>query len=402
MKFPRLKKRIVIPALLALAAVILVLKPAPAVRVPAVVIKPQDALETLLATGRIVGEKTIPLSFPLPGRLAGVLVDNGDRVKVGQLLIQLENARETNALAQARTALDVAKLTLERTRTIDLVDARERVRQAEATAAYAEANFRRQSGLIAQNAVTAFQFEQAKKDRDLAASALEAARNQLRSVAESQTPLAALRVDQAAADLRRAETDFAETFLRAPFDGRVVERFADKGEFVQAGQRAVTFIPDTPRTYAEIQADEVNAGKFAVGQRAVLSSPAFPGKTYPASVERIGAIVDVQRGTFAVRLVTDKLEPELLPESSISGQIVIGEVKGVLLLEQRFLVRESGRATVFIAAGGKARPVEVTAADLGNGYFGIASGVSAGTAILLPQGLKEGTRVKIVPVSTDR
>jgi HlyD family secretion protein len=402
MKLSRLLKKIVVPAVLVFAAVILFLRPAPAIRVPAVVMKPQDASETVLATGRIVGEKTIPLAFPRPGRLARVLVENGDRVKIGQLLMQLENARESIALAQARTALSVAKINLERARTIDLVDARERLRQAEATATYAEANFKRQSELAARNTVTAFQLEQAKKDRDLAVSVLEAARNQLEAVQESQTPLAALRVDQAAADIRRAETDIAETFLRAPSEGRIVEHLVDKGEFVQAGQKAVTFIPDSTRTYAEIQADEVNAGKLAVGQRAVLSSPAFPGKTYPASIERVGAIVDIQRGTFTVRLVTDKLEPELLPESSISVQIVIGEVKGVLLLEQRFLVRETGRAYVFIAENGKARRAEVTVEDLGNGYFGIVSGVPAGASILLPLGLKEGTKVKISSVSADR
>jgi multidrug efflux pump subunit AcrA (membrane-fusion protein) len=395
MKIPRIRKQILVPGLVVLAAAIFFLRPPRAVQVAGVELKPQDALETVLATGRVVGEKTIPLAFPRPGRLARVLVENGDWVKDGQLLMQLENDRELNARAQAKTGLDVAKLGLERAATIDLVDAREKVKQAEATAAYAEANFKRQSELLAQNTVTAFQSEQAKKERDLAVSGLEAARNQLKAAEESQKPLAALRVEQAAADLRRAETDYGETFLRAPFDGQIVEHLADKGEFVQAGQKVVTFIPDTPRTYAEIQADETNAGKFVLGQKAVISSPAFPGKTYPASVERIGSIVDAQRGTFTVRLVTDKLEPELLPESSASVQIVIGEAKAVLLLEQRFLVREAGAATVFIADGSRAKRVPVSVTDLGNGLFGIASGLSSGSIVLLPQGLRDGARVKI-------
>lgn len=400
MKIPsRLNKKIVIPALLVLAAAVLLLRPARAVRVAGVELSLQDATETVLATGRVVGEKTIPLAFPRPGRLAGVLAEDGDRVKDGQLLMQLENAREQNALAQARTSLEVAKLSLERAATTDLVDSRERVKQAEATAAYAEASFKRQSELAAQNTITAFQFEQVKRDRDLAVSSLEAARNQLRAAEDSQKPLAALRVEQSAADVRQAETAFAETFLRAPFDGRIVEHLADKGEFVQAGQKVVTFIPDTPRTYAEIQADEASAGRFALGQKASLSSPAFPGKSYPAAVERIGSIVDAQRGTFTVRLVTDKLEPELLPESSVSVQVVVGEAKAVLLLEQRFLVRETGKAFVFAADGNKARRVPVTAADLGNSFFGISSGLTSGMTVLLPQGLKDGARIKIIPAA---
>jgi HlyD family secretion protein len=398
MKIPRLKAKIAIPVLLVLAAAYL-LRPAPAVRVSGVELKLQDARETVLATGRIVGEKTIPLSFPRPGRLASVLVENGDKVKEGQLLMQMENSREQNALVQARTSLEVAKLGFERASTIDLVDARERVKQAEATAVYAEANFKRQSELAAQNTITAFQFEQVKRDRELAASGLEAARNQLRAAEENQKPLAALRVEQAAADLRQAETAFAETFLRAPLAGQIVEHLADKGEFVQAGQKVVAFIPETPRTYAEIQADESSAGKFALGQKAALTSPAFPGKSYPASVERIGSIVDAQRGTFTVRLVTDQLEPELMPESSVSVQIVVGEARSVILLEQRFLVREAGAAFVLTLEGKKARRVPVTASDLGNGFFGISSGLSAGTTVLLPQGVKDGARVKLVPAA---
>jgi len=397
MKFTKLRKKYLVPALLALGAAIFLLRPTRAIAVSGTELRPQDALETVLATGRIVGEKSIPLAFPRGGRLARVVVENGDRVREGQVLMALESSRERNGLAQAKNALEVARLNLERASTIDLVDAREKLKQAEAAAAYAEANFKRQSELIAQNTITAFQFEQVKKDRDLAASALAAAANQLQSIERTQKPLAGLAVERAASDLKQAETALDESVLRAPFDGQIVEHLADKGEFVQAGQKVVTFIPEMPRTYAEIQAEEVSVGKFSLGQKALISSAAFPETAFPAVVERIGSIVDPQRGTFAVRLAMEKLEPRLLPESSVSVQIVVGAAKGVLLLEQRFIVREAGAAFVFAASGRRARRLPVKVVDLGNGYFGVSEGVSSGTIVLPPQGLEDGVRIRIVP-----
>jgi len=367
--------------------------------VTSIVLQPRDAVETVLATGRVVGEKTIPLSFIRAGRIAEEPTKDGAQVKAGQILMRQERAAEENVLGQKRTALTTAKLNLDKIRTIDLRDSQQKVRQAKANAAYAADFFARQSELFEQKAVPQLQYDQAKRDKELAESALAAAENQLRSLETTLRELAELQVAQAENDLRRAEIDLRDTVLQAPFDGQVVEHIAHKGEFVPGGQRVITFIPATDRTYVEIQVDESNAGKPAVGQKASVFSPAFPDRSYPAAIERIGSIVDAQRGTFAVRLMLGRLEPELLPESSVSVQIVVGEVKGALLLEQRYVVRLDGAAFVFTARDGRARRVAVKVTDLGNGFFGVGDGLKAGDSVLLPQGLKDGARIKLVPAA---
>jgi multidrug resistance efflux pump len=368
-------------------------------RAPYFVLAARDAVETVLATGRVVGEKTIPLSFNRPGRIADEPTADGQEVKTGQPLMRQESAVEETALAQRRTALAVAKLNLEKLATVDLRDLQQKVRQAKATAGYASDFFSRQSELLAQKSIPQLQFDQARRDKELAEAALESAANQLRSLETTLKTLAELQVAQAENDLRRTEIDFGQTVLGAPFDGRIVEHVAHKGEFVNAGQRVITFIPATPRTYVEIQVDEASLGRLALGQKAVVTSPAYPGRTYPAAVERIASIVDTQRGTFALRLMMDGRYDELLPESSVSVQVVVGESKAALLLEQRFLVREGAAAFVFTAVGGRARRASVQVEDLGNGLFGIREGLKAGDRILLPQGLKDGARIKPVPAA---
>lgn len=368
-------------------------------QVASIVLVAKDAVETVLATGRVVGEKTIPLSFNRAGRIAEDLVADGARVKAGQPLMRQESSVEETTLAQRRTSLAVARLNLEKLASVDLRDQQQKVRQARATAAYASDFFSRQSELLAQKSIPQLQFDQAKRDKELAEAALESAANQLRSLETTLKSLAELQVSQAENDLRRAEIDLREIVLRAPFDGRVVEHEAHKGEFVTGGQRVITFIPTSPRTYVEIQVDEASLGRLALGQKAVVTSPAYPGRTYPAAVERIASIVDTQRGTFALRLMMDAFHEELLPESSVSVQVVVGEAKSALLLEQRFLVRQGTDAFAFIAVGNKARRVALAVEDLGNGLFGVREGLKAGDLVLLPRGLKDGQRIKPVPAA---
>jgi HlyD family secretion protein len=354
-------------------------------------------VETVLATGRVVGEKTIPLSFIRPGRISEELIKDGQTVKTGQVLLRMETAQLETAVALRRTALSSARLSLQKLTTTDLKEAELKVRQARATAAYNDDFFKRQAGLFEQKTVTGNQLEQARRDKELADTALETAANQLGALQTSLKAEAELRIAQAEGDLRQSELDLREADLRAPYDGQIVEHIAHRGEFVAGGQRVITFIPTTPQTYVEVQVDEANLGKLALGQKASVSSAAFPGRAFPAVVERIASIVDLQRGTFAVRLVLDRLEPELLPESSVSVQAVVGERKGALLLEERFLVRVAGAASVFAIDGNRARRKDVTAVDLGNGLFSLESGLTAGDRVLLPQGLKDGLKIKPVP-----
>ena len=361
-------------------------------------VREEDALETVLAAGRVVGEKSVPLSFVRPGRIAVEFIRDGDRVAADFVLMRQDSRHEEQALAQARIALAEARLRKEKLQSVDLADAEEKVRQARANNAYAADFFKRQSELYGQNSVSLLQFEQSRRDRDLAASSLAAAENQLRSLREVQTAQSGLGISRAESDLKKAEFDLGDTFLKAPAAGRIVSHDAHPGEFVQSGQKTVTFIPDTPRTYIEIQVDETNAGRIAPGQKGAVSSAAFPGRVFPGEVERLGAIVDAQRGSFSVRFVLDRLEPELLPESSVSVEITTGRASGTLILEQRFILRQGGDAWVYVAEGRRAKRVSIRVRDLGNGLFECREGLQSGQAVLLPQGLEDGLKVRLKPL----
>jgi multidrug resistance efflux pump len=362
------------------------------------ILEPRDAVETVLASGRVVGEKTVPLSFTRAGRIAEEFIREGEAVAAGRILMRLDAGHEDLALTQARIALAEARLRREKLRTADLPGAAEEVRQAEAREAYAADYLKRQTELFERKAVTEIQFEQARRDRELAASVLAAAENRLKSLREVETAQADLDVARAESDVNQAEIDFQDTILKAPASGRIVSHDTHPGEFVAAGQKAVTFIPDAPQSFVEVQVDETEAGRLAPGQKAAVSSPAYPGRIFAAEVERIGAIVDAQRGSFSVRLALDRLEPGLLPESSVTVQVEIDRLSGVLLIEQSFVLRENGRTSVFILDGRRAKMIPVVVRDLGNGLFECREGLRSGQAVLLPRGLKDGLKVRPIPL----
>jgi len=392
------KRLLGIGAIAALAVLFLVPRIFKSTPASFVTVRAQDALETVLAAGRVVGEKTVPLSYVRPGRIAEEFFQEGDPIPADFVLMRQENRNEDQALAQARIALAEARLRKQKLQTVDVVEAEEKVRQARANEAYAADYYKRQSELFGQKTITALQFEQSRRDRELAESSLASAQNQLRSLREVQTVQADLGIARAESDLRKAELALLDTFLKAPTSGRIVSHDAHPGEFVQAGQKIVTFIPDTPRTRVEIQVDETNASRIKPGQEAAVSSAAFPGRVFSGEVERLGAVVDAQRGSFSVRLILDRLEPDLLPESSVSVQVTTGRASGILLLEQRFILRNGADASVFIADGRRAKRVPVLVRDMGNGLFECREGLKSGQAVLLPQGLKDGLRIRLKPL----
>jgi len=87
-----------------------------------------------------------------------------------------------------------------------------------------------------------------------------------------------------------------------------------------------------------------------------------------------------------------------LPESSVSAQITTGRATGVLLLEQRFILREGEKASVYIEENGRAKKVPVSVRDLGSGLFECREGLKSGQSVLLPQGLKDGLKIKLKPL----
>jgi hypothetical protein len=96
-----------------------------------------------------------------------------------------------------------------------------------------------------------------------------------------------------------------------------------------------------------------------------------------------------------VQLTLLSRAPELLPDQTVTAEIVTGTRDGVLSLDQRFLRFEKGTASVFVCRAGRAQRAAVRVSDLGNGRFVVDEGVSAGDTLLFAVSLKDGAKVSL-------
>ena len=236
----------------------------------------------------------VDLAPKTTGRVVSVCVREGDRVKAGDLLIQLDLGETALAVERDRHGVDAASARLK-----DLATGS---REAEITAAAAEVadrkaaldlvqrEFQRQEYLFSNHVATRREFDVAKTDVDRAQAALQMSEERLALTREGfrrwQTEQARSEVDRARAQLRQSEVVARESEIRAPVDGVVMHRMVEPGQLLAAGQTGMT-LALTNRLYVRTFVPETKLGRVRPGQTAAVTVDAHPGQTFTAVVAEI-------------------------------------------------------------------------------------------------------------------
>ena len=280
------------------------------------------------------------------GRIAKVLVAEGDMVKAGQLLVEMDTAELESDLRQAEAALRQARedknqaLALVTQRESDIRQARAAVNQRESEIkqvraaiaqreselALAQKEYSRAQALIdkdfisreqfdqefsrAKSAAAALAQEQAKQQAAEAALASEQARQQSADAvlkgAQIQIAQREAAIDASLARIEKIKTLIADGMLKSPIAGRVLYRLAEPGEVLAAGGKVLTVLELTD-VYMTIFLPTAFAGRIAVGAQARIILDAVPQYVIPASVSFVAA-----RSQFTPKEVETKSEREKL------------------------------------------------------------------------------------------
>lgn len=355
-----------------------------------------DAVETLLAAGKVVSEATIPLSFTRAGLVAEMLVQEGDLVEEGDLLLTLENSREHNLIKQRENALARGRVSLERLRSEETASAAETVNQAKLQQNYAEEVYERNLELYQEGIISSTELEQAEQSLKHAASTLALAEITLQGLQNTALRLARLEVEQAEVLMEEATLQLEATFLHAPQSGKVIRSLVNRGEYVQPGQPLLQLVPAADYTYVEVEVDEDLSGRVMLGQAGIITVSAFQGKEFGAKVSRIAPSIDASRGTFTVRLTLDEHVPSLPPDLAVFAEIITGQSTNVLILEQRYLSRDGDKTYIYTLENEQARQRELLTENLGNGLVAVLQGLEEGELILTALELRDGQRVRLL------
>ncbi|MCA9702136.1 MAG: efflux RND transporter periplasmic adaptor subunit [Myxococcales bacterium] len=356
--------------------------------------------ETVVSSGRVLAPAEINLGALVASSVREVHVREGDAVRVGQLLVQLDDTEALAAVQQAEAALAQAQAGRFELERLSEPAARSDLGQAEANLEEAKRDLQRSKTLFDAGFGTQAELDQAQTAHAVAKSQREAARLRLRATTEggSQSLLSSASVAVATAQLERARAELAHTRLTSPVDGVVLARNVEPGDAVMIGSKLL-LLSRTGATRLVIEPDERNLARLAVGQRALASAEAFADQRFDAVVQYIAPSVDPQRGTVEVHLGVAAPPDYLRPNMTVSVEVTIGERDDTLLLPRGAVQDLAGDAPyVWRVEAGRATRQPVEIGMRGDQRVEILDGLDEAARVILevPASLSEGARVRTV------
>jgi len=265
---------------------------------------------TVTANGTLNPTRSVNIGSELSGTVARVLVDVNDRVKKGQVLVELDTAKLRDQIARSRASLAAA--------TAGLAQASATVKEAQGQFARLEEVARLSGGKVP-----------SKTELDSGRASLERAQADEASARAS--------VADAKAALSTDETNLSKASIRSPIDGVVLTRSVDPGNAVAASLQAVTLFTiaeDLSRLQLEVNVDEADVGSVQVGQKASFTVSAYPNRQYPATITRVafGSSTTDNVVTYLTTLDVDNADLSLRPGMTATATITATERRDVLLV----------------------------------------------------------------------
>ncbi|MFU0874702.1 secretion protein HlyD [Kluyvera cryocrescens] len=235
--------------------------------------------------------RTVNMSFRVGGRLQSLNVDEGDAIKQGQTLGQLDKAPYENALMQAKANVATAQaqydLMMAGYRAEEIAQAAAAVKQAQAAYDYAQSFLQRQQGLWNSRLLSANDLANARSSRDQALASLKSAQDKLSQYRSGNRPQeiaqAKANLEQAQAQLAQSTLDLQDTVLTAPSDGTLLTRAVEPGSMLSAGSTVLTLSLTHP-VWVRAYVDEKNLNQAQPGREILLYTDGRPDKPYHGKI----------------------------------------------------------------------------------------------------------------------
>ncbi|MBZ5645942.1 MAG: efflux RND transporter periplasmic adaptor subunit [Acidobacteriia bacterium] len=403
----------------------------------------EDLASIVTASGEIKPLTYVNIGANAFGKITNLYVQEGERVKKGQMLAQIENVQpEANvagmkagleATAGDATAADAAY----NTAVADLA-------RAKADAERAKLDYERADGLYKDRLIAKADYDLKKATWEMAASGLSQAQARIVQT-KAQRDAAHVRISQARAQLTSASDVLSKTIYTAPYDGLITNLPVRQGETVVIGiQNApgstLMTLADTSVITAEVKVDETDIVNVKLNQPAEVTIDAMPGKTFKGHVTQIGdnaivrstGVATTQTTTgsqeakdFKVVVTLDDPPPNLRPGLSTTAKITTATKSNVVVIPIQALTirqkadleakdkRESVQAAsptpkkdkeeiqgVFVVRNKKAEFVKVDTGITGVTEIEVLNGLKDGDEIVtgsykVLRTLKNGASVKV-------
>jgi RND family efflux transporter MFP subunit len=341
-------------------------------------IYPSQTFTILNASGYVVAQRKSALATKVTGRLVWLGVEEGSRVKAGEVIARLESDDVTAGRDQARANVSTARWNLD---------------QAQAELADAALGRERSKTLISKGYI-------AQADYDTTATRY--------SKAEAAVRAAEATVKASEAALKAAEVSLEYTLIRAPFNAVVLTKNADVGDIVTPlgaaanAKASVVSVADMDSLKVEADVSESNIEQVKVGQPCEIQLDALPESRFKGKVHMIVPTADRSKATVLVKVGFVESDPRILPEMSakvafLSRAPTAEEEKPRTAVSKTAVVSRDGRTVVFLVKDGEALETPVTPGEHLGDMEEIRAGVKAGDQVVMnpPADLKSGSKIKV-------
>jgi HlyD family secretion protein len=348
-----------------------------------------------VGTGFVTAKGLIGVGARINGVILVTHVDQGDRVRAGQILAELQSTDVQGQLRQAGHQLDAQRASVTSARA-NVAAAQARLRastsaleRSKATRRLADRSFDRaralfEDGVVSKETYDAAETTQAEVARDVEnAEALRAAAAQQVAAAESDAAATATLADGSAAGVDVQRANLAYTVVRSPVDGYVVTRDLEKGATVVPGLSIFT-VADASVIWVSANIDERELGGLRVGQPATITLRSDPARKTPGVVARIAQQADPVTEEVTVDVAFARAPSDVRLNETAEVEILKRERPNALAVPATGIVTGPQGPAVWIVRDRRLgmRAVETGVRDK-RGWIEIVGGLDASDSVVL-------------------
>lgn len=292
---------------------------------------------TLKLTGTIEGLTSAIISSRFAGKIDQILVEDGQSVSQGAILLTLDTVELANSERIAQN----------------------NVRQAEANFNTVQADYQRYYNLYARNAVTKQQLESA----------------QARMIT-SRTE-----VDNAYANLNNAQKQIADGSILSPVTSLVANKAATIGQVVSPGTTLLT-VEQIDQVYVVVNVEQKDIAAAKLGTAVTITVDAYPGQEFAGTVAVINPVAGNESRMFKVKIKVDNSKQQLKPGMFAQATLTSGEPQSVLAIPRTAMMSQKGLHYVYVAENSQAKKTLVEPGDLIGDLIEVKTGLKVGMAVV--------------------
>src|SRR5689334_6087868 len=306
-------------------------------------VRAERVSQKLEALGNARANESVDISSKTSNVVTAVRFRDGERVRVGQMLVQLDDAQ---------TRADVAA--------------------AQAAVTESESQYNRSRALLNTQALSKSSFDQLE---------------------------ATLKANRA--KLQAAQARLEDTVIRAPFSGRGGLRRVSVGTLISPGD-VITTLDDTSVIKLDFSVPETFLSTLREGLAVRATAPAFPGRSFAGKVSSIDSRVDMNTRAVTVRALLANEDGALRPGMFLNVSLANDEREALVIPEQA-LTPEAERQYVFVVADGKAQRREVRIGSRRPGSVEVLAGLNAGEQVVVEgtQKVRDGAPVRTTEIAAE-